>query len=216
MVGLTLRAIEDAGIADNTIFIFSTDHGDSTGSHKHFEKAGTMYEEVFKNPLIMRLPNGMAQVKEVNQYVRLMDLMPTFVDWAGGEIPEKLDGNSIIPLLQNQVPEDWPDSVYAEHHGEVWGYSSQRMVKTDQWKYVMNAHDLDELYDLQKDPWEMKNIINEETFSTVLTEMKARMLGWNDATGDMFKWPWVRYNFPDPVLPGDASSENLPLTCMKK
>ena len=216
LVGLTLRAIEDAGIADNTIFIFSTDHGDSTGSHKHFEKAGTMYEEVFKNPLIMRLPNGMAQVKEVNQYVRLMDLMPTFVDWAGGEIPEKLDGNSIVPLLQNQVPEDWPDSVYAEHHGEVWGYSSQRMVKTDQWKYVMNAHDLDELYDLQKDPWEMKNIINEETFSTVLTEMKARMLGWNDATGDMFKWPWVRYNFPDPVLPGDASSENLPLTCMKK
>ena len=65
LVGLTLQAIEDAGIADNTIFIFSTDHGDSTGSHKHFEKAGTMYEEVFKNPLIMRLPSGMARVKEV-------------------------------------------------------------------------------------------------------------------------------------------------------
>ena len=58
----------------------------------------------------------------------------------------------------------------------------------------------------------MKNIINEERFSVVLTEMKARMLGWNDATGDMFKWPWVRYNSPAPVLSGDANSENLPLT----
>ena len=51
------------------------------------------------------------------------------------------------------------------------------MVKTDQWKYVMNAHDLDELYNLKKDPWEMKNLINEARFSAILTEMKARMLG---------------------------------------
>jgi len=216
LVGLTVQAIKDSGIADNTIFIFSTDHGDSTGSHKHFEKAGTMYEEVFKIPLIIFSPRGLAKVKEINQYVRLMDWMPTFVDWAGGKTPEKIDGKSIIPLLRGQVPVHWPDSVYAEHHGEVWGYSSQRMVKTDQWKYVMNAHDLDELYNLQQDPWEMKNVINEDSFLPVLMEMKARMIGWNDATNDMFKWPWVRYNFPNPILPEDVSSKNLPLTCKQK
>ena len=213
LVGLTLKAIENAGISENTIFIFSTDHGDSTGSHRHFEKAGTMYEEIFKIPLVMRLPKGMAKSKEVNQYVRLMDLMPTFVDWGDGEMPENIDGKSIVPLLQRQDFSHWPDSVYAEHHGEVWGYASQRMVKTDQWKYVMNAHDLDELYDLQKDPWEMNNVINEEKFCEILLEMKARLLGWNDETGDIFRWPWVRYNFPDPVLPNNVNSKTLPLTC---
>ena len=54
---------------------------------------------------------------------------------------------------------------------------------------------------------------NEEKFCEILLEMKARLLGWNDETGDIFRWPWVRYNFPDPVLPNNVNSKTLPLTC---
>lgn len=198
-VGRVLEAIRECGIEEDTIFIFSTDHGDATGSHKHFEKSGTMYDEVFRIPLLVRMPGG--ERGAVSQFVRLMDLMPTFVEWGGAELPEALDGRSLVPLLNGECPDDWPDSVYCESHGEVWGYSSQRMVRTAQWKYVYNPHDVDELYDLEADPEELQNRVADPTCADVFENMKARLIGWNDATGDMFQWNWVRWNFPEPILP---------------
>ena len=198
-VGRVLDAIRECGIEDDTIFVFSTDHGDATGSHKHFEKSGTMYDEVFRIPLLAKVPG--ATPRQAPEFVRLMDLMPTFVEWGGGEIPENLDARSLVPLVDGETPTDWPDSVYCESHGEVWGYSSQRMVRTERWKYVYQPHDLDELYDLEADPAEMNNLINDPDHADRLEEMKARLIGWNDATNDMFQWKWVRWNFPDPVSP---------------
>ena len=198
-VGRVLDAIRECGIEDDTIFVFSTDHGDATGSHKHFEKSGTMYDEVFRIPLLAKVPG--ATPREAPEFVRLMDLMPTFVEWGAGEIPDDLDAKSLVPLVHGETPADWPDSVYCESHGEVWGYSSQRMVRTERWKYVYQPHDLDELYDLEVDPAEMHNLINDPEHADVLEEMKARLLGWNDATNDMFQWKWVRMNFPEPVSP---------------
>ena len=179
--------------------MFSTDHGDATGSHKHFEKSGTMYDEVFRIPLLAKVPG--ATPREVAEFVRLMDLMPTFVEWGGGKMLDDLDAKSLVPLVHGVTPLDWPDSVYCESHGEVWGYSSQRMVRTEHWKYAYQPHDLDELYDLEADPAEMNNLIDDPKHAEVLEEMKARLIGWNDATKDMFQWHWVRWNFPDPVSP---------------
>ncbi|MCJ8330838.1 MAG: sulfatase-like hydrolase/transferase, partial [Lentisphaeria bacterium] len=76
-VGQMLDCIKDAGIEDNTIFIFASDHGDSMGSHKHFEKGGTMYEEVMRVPLIIKMPNGEGAGTRCKEFVQLMDLMPT-------------------------------------------------------------------------------------------------------------------------------------------
>ncbi|MEM7131637.1 MAG: sulfatase-like hydrolase/transferase [Chloroflexota bacterium] len=211
-VGEMLRAIEELGIADNTIFIFSTDHGDATGSHNHFEKAGTMYDEVYRIPLLVKGPAKWVVPGKVGSFVRLMDLMPTFVEWAGGQLTEAVDGKSLAPLMLGETVSDWPDSVYCESHGEVWGYFSQRMVRTKRWKYVYAAHTKDELYDLQADPAELKNLIDNPAFADVLSEMKARLIGWNDATNDMFQWRWVRQNFPEPLPPGRANERNAPLT----
>jgi arylsulfatase A-like enzyme len=212
-VGRVLAAIREAGIEPQTLFIFTADHADSMGSHRHFEKAGTMYEEVFRVPLIVRMPAGWPAGLEVGDFVRLLDLMPTIVELGGARAPDRLDGRSLVPLLRGQTPPNWPDSVYCEHHGEVWGYQSQRMVRTRRWKYVYNPHDVDELYDLRDDPAEMSNLIEDPAQAGVLGEMKARLLGWNDATNDMFKWLWVRWNFPEPVRPEEVCPEKLPLTC---
>ncbi|PDH37780.1 MAG: sulfatase [OM182 bacterium MED-G24] len=198
-VGRVLDAIRECGIEDGTIVVFSTDHGDAAGSHKHFEKSGTMYDEVFRIPMLAKVPGQDARV--VPEFVRLMDLMPTFVEWGDAKMPHDLDGRSLAPLIYDDVPADWPDSVYCESHGEVWGYSSQRMVRTDRWKYVYCPHDLDELYDLDADPAEMSNLINDPAHRDILQQMKARLIGWNDATGDMFQWMWVQWNFPEPVSP---------------
>lgn len=211
-VGRLLAAIEDWGLADNTVVIFTTDHGDALGSHRHFEKAGTMYDEVFRIPLIVRMPRGGSGVAGVAHFVRLLDLMPTLVELAGAELPSPVDGRSIVPLLCGEHPADWSDSVYCEHHGEVWGYQSQRMVRTAGWKYVYNPHDLDELYDLQHDAAELSNLAGLPQYADVLQEMKARLIGWNDATADMFQWNWVRWNFPEPVLPGEETPATVPLT----
>ena len=211
-VGRVLRAIREFGIEENTIFVFATDHGDALGSHRHFEKAGTMYDEVYRVPLLVRLPPGLGEPQAVSAFARLLDLMPTFVEWAGAELPAPVDGRSVAPLLRGEAPGEWPDSVYCEHHGEVWGYHSQRMVRTRRWKYVYDPHDLDELYDLQEDPAELDNLAADRRHADVLGEMKARMLGWNDATKDMFRWSWVRWNFPEPIPPLEAGPPTAPLT----
>ena len=201
-LGRVVDAVEESGVADNTVIVFATDHGDSMGSHKHFEKAGTMYEEVFRIPLIVKLPGARAQRSD--RFVRLMDLMPTILELAGIDPPDGVDAVSLLPLLRGEQPPAWSDSVYCEHHGEVWGYQTQRMVRTRGWKYVYNAHDIDELYDVQGDPWEMDNRIDDPAAGAVLREMKGRLIGWNDATGDQLQWNWVRWNFPDPIPPRRA------------
>ncbi|MEM7531161.1 MAG: sulfatase-like hydrolase/transferase [Chloroflexota bacterium] len=211
-VGEMLNEIEALGIADNTIFIFSTDHGDATGSHNHFEKGGTMYDEVYRIPLLVKGPSQWIIPGKIDSFVRLLDLMPTFVEWSGGQLATPIDGKSLSPLMLGETVSDWPDSVYCESHGEVWGYFSQRMVRTKRWKYVYAAHTKDELYDLQVDPAELNNLIDDPAFVDVLSEMKARLLGWNDATNDMFQWRWVRQNFPEPLAPDGANAQNAPLT----
>ena len=132
--------------------------------------------------------------------------MPTFVEWAGAELGEPIDGQSLAPMMRGQNIADWPDSVYCESHGEVWGYFSQRMVRTKRWKYVYAPHTRDELYDLQEDPAELSNLIDHPDHAGVLNELRGRLLGWNDATGDMFQWKWVRANFPEPISPERSGS----------
>ena len=154
---------------------------------------------MFRIPLIAKVPG--AERRVVPQFVRLMDLMPTFVEWGGGATPESIDARRLAPLLRDGGPPDWPDSVYCESHGEVWGYCSQRMVRTARWKYVYSPNDLDELYDIETDPAELHNRIDDPDYADILADMKGRLLGWNDATGDMFQWKWVRWNFPEPIAP---------------
>ena len=200
-VGAVIDAIEHAGIAENTIFVFCTDHGDAMGSHGHFEKAGTMYDEIFRIPLIIKGPPEVVATGTDSNFVRSLDLMPTFVEWGRAKVPVATDARSLAPLANGSGDPGWPDSVYCEHHGEVWGYQSQRMVRTARWKYVYDPHGTDELYDLANDPAEMVNRIDDPSTHQTREEMKARLLGWNDATNDMFQWRWVRASFPAPIAP---------------
>lgn len=199
--GKLMEGLEESGLSNNTIVVFSTDHGDAMGSHKHFEKAGTLYDEVYRVPLIMGGPKRWVQPGKRKEFVRLLDLAPTFAEWAETEFSSPIDGLSAAPLAAGKTPEAWPDSVYAEYHGEVWGYNSQRMVRTENWKYGFEPNGLDELYDLKNDPHEMINLIDEAEHSGTVTEMRGRLHGWIDATADHFTWPWVKMNLPDPIMP---------------
>jgi arylsulfatase A-like enzyme len=211
-VGDVLESIKELGIEEETIFVFSTDHGDAMGSHGHFEKGGTMYDEVYRIPMIVKGPSEWVAPGRNDAFVRSLDLMPTFVEWGGAKLETPVDGRSLAGWTRGEKEKAWPDSVYCEHHGEVWGYQTQRMVRTKRWKYVYDPHSIDELYDLQEDPAELVNRAADPACSDVLQEMKARLIGWNDATNDMFGWNWVRWNFPEPVLPDEANKSTVPLT----
>lgn len=170
------------------------------GSHRHYEKGGAMYEEVYRIPMIIRWPGVTAPGSSRDGFVRLLDLMPTFISMAGGTPPEDIDGVDLSPLLRSEIA-NWFDSVYTEYHGDVWGPYTQRMVRTDAYKYVYNPYDIDELYDLTIDPYEMTNRLADPSYAKVLEEMQGRLHGWIIHTKDVFTFHFVTRNFPEPIMP---------------
>jgi arylsulfatase A-like enzyme len=209
-VGRVVNELENLGLAENTIVLFTCDHGDSAGSHGLFEKGMTMYEEVMHTPLLVRGPERWVRPGRFDGFTFLHDLMPTFVEWGGAEVPENLDARSLVSVLGGARPEDWRDSAYCEFGGGVWGSTAQRMCRTRRWKYVYNPYDIDELYDMEHDLGELRNLAEDPAHAEALADMKARLLGWNDATSDVFDWHWVRWNFPEPVLPRGYEERRCP------
>ena len=170
----------------NTVVVFSTDHGDMLGSHRLFNKGFHMYEETHHIPLVIRCPGATSPGTTCDEFVNLVDLMPTFLELGGAAVPERLnigsqaspglDGRSIMPLLRGETVADWPDDVFAEFHGYEPTLASVRMVRTDSWKYVYNPSSEDELYDMKSDPHELHNLANHLGYKHVLRRMKARMV----------------------------------------
>ena len=135
-----------------------------------------MYEETHHIPLVVRWPGMTAPGTTCDEFVNLVDLMPTFLDIGRARIPSNLDGRSIVPLLRGETVPDWSDDVFAEFHGYEPTLASVRMVRTRSWKYVYNPYSEDELYDMQSDPGELHNLATHLGYKHVLRRMKARMV----------------------------------------
>lgn len=179
-----LLKLEELNLMENTVVIYSTDHGDMLGSHRMFNKGFSMYEEIFHIPLAIRWP-GVATLGSINEsFVSLVDLMPTILEIAGAKFPEKLDGRSIVPLIKGEDIKNWPDDIYAEYHGYESALYTQRMVRTKSWKYVYNPCSLDELYDEVSDPGELNNLAGHLAYKHILRRMKERMVKWLMQTCD--------------------------------
>ena len=112
--------------------------------------------------------------REVDAFVTLADFAPTFLELAGVPVPPDLTGRSLLPLLRDQVPADWPDAVYSQLNG-VELYYSQRVVATNLFKYVYNGFDFDELYDLRSDPHEMTNVADREEYRDIKRMLVGKM-----------------------------------------
>ena len=164
--------------------VYAADHGDMLGSHRLFNKGMYMYDETYRIPLIMRWPGYMPAGTECDAFVSLVDLMPTMLDLAGVGIPECLDGRSLRPWLRGATVTDWPDDIFAEFHGYESALFSQRMVRTRSWKYVYNPGAEDELYDVESDPGELRNLAPDLGYRHVLRRMKVRLCTWMERTGD--------------------------------
>ncbi|MBD3253771.1 MAG: sulfatase-like hydrolase/transferase [Candidatus Lokiarchaeota archaeon] len=182
--GRILDTLEELGLSDNTLVIYSTDHGDAVGCHGgHFDKDSYMPEEMMRIPMVLRYP-GVVEEKQVSdKLVSNIDLAPTFLDAAGLKFSEPVDGRSLLPI--SKTPEsEWREDLMCETHGHYILHNG-RMLVTDRYKYVWNEDDLDELYDLKEDPFELNNLINLGEYKDILDDLKKRLTKWRDKTGDI-------------------------------
>lgn len=179
-VGRVLDYLEKEGLLENTLVVYTSDQGFYMGEHGWFDKR-FMYEESMRTPLIMRLPQVYNKKGDIPQMVQNIDYAPTFLELAGVDIPSDIQGVSLLPLLKGEQPKDWRNSLYYHYYE----YPAEHMVKkhygvrTDRYKLIHFYDDIDvwELYDLQNDPHEMKNIYGqagtEEITKKLLAELNA-------------------------------------------
>lgn len=176
-VGRLLDYLEESGLAENTLVVYTSDQGFYMGEHGWFDKR-FMYEESYRTPLVMRLPGGARG--DIDQMVQNIDYAPTFLELAGVEIPEDIQGVSLLPLLRGEKPSDWRRSLY--YH--FYEYPAEHMVKrhygvsTDRWKLIHFYNDIDhwELYDLQSDPHELHNLYGDPAYATPQREMLEELV----------------------------------------
>jgi len=182
-IGRILDKLAELGRDQDTVVLFSTDHGDMTGGRGgFFDKGPFTYEETYHIPLIVRLPGAGAAGSTCDKFVTNMDLAATALAAAGLDVPENHDARSLVPLAENpNAP--WRDDLMVEFHGHRFLFT-QRMLRWKDYKYVMNAPCEDELYDLAKDPHELRNLVDAPDYAAVRTECEDRLLAWMKDSND--------------------------------
>lgn len=176
-VGQVLDYLEESGLAENTVVVYTSDQGFYLGEHGWFDKR-FMYEESFRTPLLVRYPKEIKPGTKIGSLVQNLDFAPTFLDYAGIEIPEEMQGESFRDLVSGKNSE-WRDAVYYTYYE----YPSVHMVKrhygvaTERYKLIHFYYDIDEweMYDLQTDPSEMKNIYGDPAYADVQAELHSKL-----------------------------------------
>ena len=149
------------------------------GEHGWFDKR-FMYEESFRTPLVMQLPKGLEARGDIQELVQNIDYAPTFLDLAGAPIPDDIQGESLLPLLQGKHPRNWRKSLYYHYYE----YPAEHAVKRHygvlykNYKLIHFYRDIDawELYDLKNDPHELHNIYGQKGTEKITRELRRELL----------------------------------------
>ncbi len=205
MVGKITGALERAGIADNTVVVFTSEHGDMMGDHGMLEKRA-FYEEASRVPLLMRIPWLSRQQVGVGGNFGHVDLVPTLLGLIDEPIPDGLQGASRVSVLKGEATLDDND-VFIQWNGtsdelgdrNLGSPAINRMitlpwrsvVTPDRWKLNLCANDQCELFDLNTDPHEMNNLFNDAAQKDRVRDMAARIRIWQHETGDGAPLPSV-------------------------
>ena len=172
-VGELLAALGELSLADQTAVMLTSDHGEMLGSHGHVEKR-LFYEQAVRVPLLVRLP-GKAAGRRFDSPVSLMDLAPTLIDLAGGEVLPDTDGESLMPMLDLGAPRPAGARVLSEYLGE--GVPAPCfLVREGQVKYLYAHGDEETAFDLSADPAESANVADQAEYADVLDRCRAELL----------------------------------------
>ena len=179
-LGRILAMLEKKGVLDDTVVVFTSDHGYFYGEHGLNEERRLAYEETIRIPLLIRYPRRIAANVTRSQMVLSIDLAPTLLELAGVQPGADLQGRSLIPVLERDS-RDWRSSFLVEYYSDTvfprirqMGYVAAR---TERHKYIQyrELKGMDELYDLEADPFEETNIIGRPDASGTLERMKSEL-----------------------------------------
>jgi len=177
-VGRLLDYLDESGLARNTVVFYTSDQGFYLGDHGWFDKR-FMYEESLRMPLLVRCPREIKPGSVNDAIVLNLDFAPTFLDLAGVGKPDDMQGRTIRRVLRGKTPRDWRTSMYYHYYEYPAVHSVKRHygVRTQRCKLIHFYHDIDEweLYDLQKDPREMKNVYDNPAYGGIVKQLKAEL-----------------------------------------
>jgi len=191
-IGRILAALDRLWMAQDTMVIYTTDHGDLCGGHGMVDKHMVMYEDIVHVPLIVRWPGHAAPGTACNAFIsHAIDLAKTLCEVAGAPVPETFCGESLLHLLSGTGGNGRED-ILAMYHGNQFGLYSERMLRDRQFKYVWNATAEDELYDLARDSGELHNLATDATYANELARLRRRLVAWMEAIDDPLLNGWTR------------------------
>ena len=175
-IGNVLDTLDELSLTEDTIVIWLADHGDAVASHGGlWDKSSTFIEEVARVPMAIRWPAAIEAGQRTDRFVSNMDATATMLDAAGIEVPDTMHSRSVLPLCRDGEDADWSDELICEHNGHGHLFP-QRMILHDRYKYVFCLHDMNELYDLQDDPFEMNNLVDDRQYADFIVDMKQRLV----------------------------------------
>ena len=172
-VGRILQALEDTGQEQNTLILFTADHGEGLGHHQMVRKSSP-YDEASKVPMLVSLPERIQENRtDGTHLVSGLDVVPTLCDYAGIEPPPNMRGASMRPLLEGRAT-SWHEYIITEMPG-----NRARLVRTERYKYISYADDpIDQLFDMQNDPGETENLAADPRHVNVVAEHRELLKQW--------------------------------------
>jgi arylsulfatase A-like enzyme len=200
-IGAILGCLERFGIADHTIVVHTSDHGDSLGAHHLFGKE-TMFEEAARVPWLIRLP-GQTRQKMISRPVSHIDFVPTLLDLLGQSNDAQCAGKSLLPFMHDEtaLPRhvflEWAPNRTKVNKGSKLARrrmikraveeSTRTLVSPDGWKLCLRDKDLNELYNLNHDPFETRNLYPDAQYASVISRFATEIYRWQEATNDKLK-----------------------------
>jgi arylsulfatase A-like enzyme len=183
-IGRILDYLEQSGLAENTLVVYSSDQGFYLGERGIFDKRW-MYKTSFRMPLLVRWPGVTRPGAEVDELTQNIDFAPTFLEAAGAPIPGDMQGLSLLPLLRDSEAELPRKAIYYSYHDVLGGrVPMHEGIRTDRYKLIyFPATERWELYDLAEDPDELDNLAGRERYARLLTNLQAEFWKRREAYG---------------------------------
>ena len=176
-VGLILRSLRETGLDKNTVVVYTSDHGEMAGELGMWWKS-SFYEGSVSVPLVFACPGRLPAGKRVREVASLVDVGPTLLDLAGGEKMPAATGRSLAKLLTGQDA-DWPNEAFSEYPSSL-GVPASRMIRRGKWKLIHYEGDRPQLFDLESDPHEYRDLGESPEHAPIREKLHARVrAGWS-------------------------------------
>lgn len=194
VVGRVVQQLKDSGQYDNTLIVFASDHGDYATKYGILGKSWCLDDVLVRIPFIISHPAHQTTSRASDALVENVDILPTLLECAGAAVPELTQGQSLLPILDGRR-EQVKDAAYCFHSSEDGGGRlALSMVRTGQWKLVQADTGEDQLFDLDDDPYEWDNRIDDPACREVRDTLRLQLLRWHIAhSGQFYRPEYARY-----------------------